>query len=701
MTLNIRPNDYVPPNKRGELMLLVTALIFAACFASVGIVGALSTTSSASPGAAAKVDPPVTGQSIDPLFTQPYVDVDEWRDMPVRHRFVHGGFKGTETQFSIYFPPKEQYQGRFFQPLPARAGVDNTSQRASGPNTPIGFAVASGAYLIDSNQGQTLETPSDKAVETWRANAAVAKHSRKLAADMYGPGRVYGYVYGGSGGAYKTFGCIENTVGVWDGAVPYIHGTPMSLPNNYTVKGHALRLLHGKWPAIVDALDAGGSGDMYAGLNKEQRDALLEVTRMGQPTRAWFVWERLGTGPFAGSIFDNVQKWDPAYFDDFWKKPGYLGKDHPELFVSDRIQQHKTTVTTVTVDVSGAGANGTMSFANPPTKGDVIGASVMVKTGAGAGQVLYVSNVVEGTYRVAFNPDHFQAVKAIKAGDEVAIDNSAYLAVQTYHRHTLPSPDYAGYAQYRGADGKPLYPQRSVVNGPRQVSQSSGATQTGKFDGKIIVVQSLMDDQTHPWAADWYRSKVKEVLGSRIDDRYRLWYTDHALHGQPSQKADNLRVVNYTGILQQALLDLSAWVEKGVPPPPSTNYKVVEGQVDVPPTATERKGVQPVVTLTANGGARADVAVGQSVTFAGVIEAPPNTGKVVSAEWDFEGSGDYPVTETLKDTRSTRVALTTTHVFSKPGTYFAVLRAASQRQGDAKTPYTRALNLSRVRVVVK
>jgi hypothetical protein len=342
-----------------------------------------------------------------------------------------------------------------------------------------------------------------------------------------------------------------------------------------------------------------------------------------------------------------------------------------------------------------------MSFASNPTKGDVIGASVMVKSGVGAGQVLYVSNVVEGMYRVAFNPDTFQAVKGIKAGDEVVIDNSAYLAVQTYHRHQLPSADYVGYAQYRGGDGKPLYPQRSTVIGPRQVTQYNGSVQNGKFDGKIVVVQSLLDEHTHPWAADWYRSKVKAVLGSRIDDRYRLWYTDNALHGGPSQKGDSLRVVNYTGILQQALRDLSAWVEKGVPPPPSTSYKVVDGQVEVPPTAAERKGIQPVVTLIANGGARADVAVGQPVTFAGVIETPPNTGKVVGAEWDFEGSGDYPVTETLKDTQSTRVALTTTHTFTKPGTYFPVLRAASQRQGDAKTPYTRALNLSRVRVVVK
>ena len=49
----------------------------------------------------------------DTLFSEPYTDIDEWRDQPVRHRYVHGGFKGTETRFSFYFPPKEQYEGRF------------------------------------------------------------------------------------------------------------------------------------------------------------------------------------------------------------------------------------------------------------------------------------------------------------------------------------------------------------------------------------------------------------------------------------------------------------------------------------------------------------------------------------------------------------------------------------------------------------
>ena len=61
----------------------------------------------------------------DPDYTTPYVDVDEWRDEPVRHRYVHGGFEGTDLRFSYYFPPEEQYEGRFFQPVLAVSGTEH------------------------------------------------------------------------------------------------------------------------------------------------------------------------------------------------------------------------------------------------------------------------------------------------------------------------------------------------------------------------------------------------------------------------------------------------------------------------------------------------------------------------------------------------------------------------------------------------
>src|SRR5258708_26322884 len=92
------------------------------------------------------------------------------------------------------------------------------------------------------------------------------------------------------------------------------------------------------------------------------------------------------------------------------------------------------------------------------------------------------------------------------------------------------------------------------------------------------------------------------------------------------------RTVNYTGVLHQALRDLSDWVEKGLVPPPSTKYKIEDGQGAVPPTAAGRKSAQLLVTLTANGGVRAEAADSETVWFIAVIEWPPATGTPAAAQ---------------------------------------------------------------------
>ena len=120
----------------------------------------------------------------------------------------------------------------------------------------------------------------------------------------------------------------------------------------------------------------------------------------------------------------------------------------------------------------------------------------------------------------------------------------------------------------------------------------------------------MMDIDALPWQADWYRTKVKEALGNRIDEEFRLYFIDHAQHTPPAGVPAQARTVSYQGALEQALRDVSAWVEKGVKPPASTNYKMVDSQVEVPDSAAQRVGIQPVVRLSANGRERAEVTVG-------------------------------------------------------------------------------------------
>jgi hypothetical protein len=666
--------------------------------------------------------------SKDASFGAPFIDVDEWRDVPVRHRYVHGGFADGDTRFSFYFPPPEQYEGRFFHPVLPMSGIEFAATIGvlySGAGS-IEFAVDSGAYLVESNLGRLNPFPGEDPTMTgYRASAAVARYSRVLAAEMYGEHRPYGYVYGGSGGAFKTISCFENTTDVWDGAVPFVGPTPMSMPYVFSVQAHAMRLLWDKFHDIIDAIEPGGSGDMYAGLNVEQRQALAEVTKMGCPPRSWFDVERVARG-YTGVwsvLADNVVRNDPGYFDDFWTVPGYLGYDAPESLANARIQ-HKTTITEVLFGEQAAALGlpmpmamprGTTSNAIPaalrvaePPEGYVLGSTVLVTTGPAAGLKMYVVGIEGDIIITGVGEANVEASGSVAGGDGVLIDNSVYLAFQTLHRHQV-HPDFRVWDQFT-ADGQPIYPQRPNFIGPRMAFQGTGSIQSGRFGGKMIAVQTMMDEAAFPYMGAWYRDLISRHLGDGLDDQYRLWFIDHAMHtsAEPmaglvmadTTPARKTRMINYIGVLQQALRDVAAWVEHGIAPPASTAFEVADGQVTLPDTAEERRGVQAVVKLTANGGVRADVKVGDAVSFVASVVVPQSAGTIVGAEWDFDGTGTYPLSSDWLDGASTRAVLSATHTFDAPGTYFPAVRVTSHRSGDLTTRHARIHNLGRVRVVV-
>jgi hypothetical protein len=290
----------------------------------------------------------------------------------------------------------------------------------------------------------------------------------------------------------------------------------------------------------------------------------------------------------------------------------------------------------------------------------------------------------------------------------VLIDNSVYLAFQTLHRHQV-HPDFRVWDQFT-ADGKPIYPQRPNFIGPRMAYQGTGSIQSGRFGGKMIAVQTMMDEAAFPYMAAWYRDLVARHLGDKLDDQYRLWFIDHAMHtsAEPmaglvmadTTPARRTRMINYIGVLQQALRDVAAWVENGIAPPASTAFALADGQVTLPATAEDRRGVQAVVELTANGGVRADVKIGDEVSFVASIVVPQSAGTIIGTEWDFEGTGEYALKSGWLDGASTRAVLSATHTFAAPGTYFPAVRVTSHRSGSLTSPHARIQNLGRVRVVV-
>ena len=271
---------------------------------SISLVPAMSALGVASPNDAPQA---TSVDSKNAMFKDPYIDVDELRDKPVHHRYVHGGFKGTEARFSFYFPPKEQYQGRFFQyitPAPASEKIDAQGVGSFGPEEHMMFSLASGAYFVQTNEGGLSAIAGDQTIVGYRVNAAAAEYSRVVAEQMYGPVRPYGYAFGGSGGCFKTLSGFENT-STWDGAVPFVCGSPMAIPNVYTVRILAMRILKDKFPSIADAVEPGGSGNMYQDLNEEQSAALREVTKMGFPPAGWFNYDTIGRGRISCSLSDR------------------------------------------------------------------------------------------------------------------------------------------------------------------------------------------------------------------------------------------------------------------------------------------------------------------------------------------------------------------------------------------------------------
>src|SRR5262249_9893270 len=83
-----------------------------AAVAAVALAAAL--TSTAASAADCSGDPLfITDQCTDPRFHDPVIDLVEQRTSPVPHTFMHGSFPGTDARFAFYFPPPEQYQGRF------------------------------------------------------------------------------------------------------------------------------------------------------------------------------------------------------------------------------------------------------------------------------------------------------------------------------------------------------------------------------------------------------------------------------------------------------------------------------------------------------------------------------------------------------------------------------------------------------------
>jgi hypothetical protein len=680
----------------------------------------------------------------DPHFGAPYVDRDEWHDEPHGHRRVHGGFADCDTRFTFYFPRLEEWQGRLIMPLEgAHAGHEDFFGGALGDALGgIGLTARLGGYMVESNMGHIGDDIDPKGGEDatlygWRAAAETARLSKHLAQQVYGSAPHHSYVWGGSGGGRRSPLVLENAPDVFDGALPFMGGGDVRpFPAKERIKGaqvmsfacmfNVQRMLrHGDtMEKIIDAMQPGGSGDPFEGLDSHVREEFASLYRQGFPRGDEFmIATPMGQIWLWSSIADLLVEQDPAYFDSFWTKPGYIGHDLPSAVEDDVIDVVTTVSRVVTVQdlltdpafdapeymlmktIAGIMAGqGSMDMAYAVEvkglpDGYRLGAGLQLKSGEAAGRQLYCIGSVGDVFACDGHGEaNLMRFNGVKVGDQIHVDNRKFLAFCYFHRHHLMED--AQFDSLR-LDGIPIYEQHPVP----LMSPLMGVSYTGQFEGKLLWIHHTHDSSLWPSQGIIYRGAVLNAQGPEAAaEKFRLQWTQNAEHIPPtflpnsSKRATATWLIDYFPIIEQGLADLIQWVEEGVAPP-NTAFEFVDGQVRLPTAASERGGVQPVVSVTANGGLRAEIKAGEPVQLDVAAEVPANCGTIVSVVWDFDGWGSFPFDHDV-DGSDTSVHLSTTHTYDTPGTYFATALVHSNREGKVDAEFRRLANLASARIVV-
>jgi hypothetical protein len=596
-----------------------------------------------------------------------------------------------------------------------------------------------GGYAVESNMGHIGDVLDPKAGEDptiygWRAGAESARFSKFLAAQILGRAPAYSYVYGGSGGARRSPLCLAYAPDVWDGAVPYMgdardsdHGDFSRMREGggrFATMFNVQRLLGPKILDVADAMWPGG-GDPFVGLDSHQREILAEVYRLGYPRGVEFaISQPMGQIWLWSSIAERLQATDP-YFQNFWTQPGHIGHDQPELVADDLLDKTVSVARVLTgVDILESGefetperipmlalVRGVLDGTGRPRSlpcvielaglgaGYRLGAELQFMSGDAAGRRLYVLNSLEDfLFCDGMGDASNLRFTGVKAGDQVRVNNRPVLAYCYYARHHLG--DSAEYDFLR-LGGRPIHRQYEMP----EMSAFMGTPHTGKFEGKMIWVHHTHDASLWPSQGIGMKNNVEREVGyAEGRKHFRLRWLENAEHipptlaASPPNRANTTWLIDYLPMVEQTLADLVDWVEKGVEPA-ETQFEYHDGEVLLSPVAAARGGIQPVVSVKANGALRAEARVGEPVALEVCAAVPPGAGTIISVRWDFDGSGSYPEAGEV-DGRSADVTLSTVHVFDRPGTYFPTALVESRREGDPGAGARRIPNVASARVVV-
>jgi hypothetical protein len=557
----------------------------------------------------------------DDFFGKPWIDVDEWREKPVPHHHVHGGFEGTDTRFTFYFRPAELYRGRMFTPLEGANGGHEDSFGNEHGNLLGGLEMITrlGGYMMESNMGHLGDVFDPKAdqdhtIYGFRAAGESGRFSKFVAAQIYGQPPHHSYVWGGSGGGRRSPGCLEYCPDVWDGALPFMGGNETERHGEFRkIKGggnafssmfNVQRLLGDKLVDLVDAVSPGGSGDPFAGLDTSQREELANLYRIGFPRGdEWVIGQPSGVIWQWASMADRFLVEDD-YYEKFWTTPGYVGHERDLIDVRATVSrvlsaqdivddpafdapEYQALRGRVQITAEAKATYGTPLVIEvkdvPP--GYRLGTGVRITTGQAVGRQLYCLLAVGDYYlRDAMGEASNLRFSGVLAGDELHIDNHAFLAFCYYYRHHIH--DWVEY-EFLRVDGKPIYPQCEIP----EMSPLMGTLHTGKFPGKLMWVHHTHDASLWPSQGVGMKNNVERERGVEgAKEHFRLRWLENAEHVPPEfapsdpHRANNTWLIQYGPMVEQSLADLIAWVEHGVEPA-STAFEYQDGKVALPTSA--------------------------------------------------------------------------------------------------------------------
>ena len=135
----------------------------------------------------------------------------------------------------------------------------STRSVSASPTEPISWETNEGGKLDFTDNS----TKREASIGAYRANAACAELSRYIITNSMIAVGLMAISFGGSGGAYRTIGSMEAPPASGTEPLPFVLGSPNAIPMVFAVRMYALRILKDKLADIIDAMDAGGSGDHY------------------------------------------------------------------------------------------------------------------------------------------------------------------------------------------------------------------------------------------------------------------------------------------------------------------------------------------------------------------------------------------------------------------------------------------------------